>query len=201
MVYVRIKPQNKRRGILRKRHALRLNGQTHHFKAGRWYEVSEQLATALKKCRQIAGDPDSAAVFDICTREEADAIDEQEAAAKAVTLPPRKQRQRSMTPARDTSPMQQRVRDLTTPREPRPSEEQLAPVDERVARIAEHDAKYPDAGANAVTLEDVRHDEEPKMLDPDPDGAELTETEDLAEPQRVEVGRVGSGSKSRRTKR
>jgi len=76
--YVRLKPYDPRQ-----RHFLRAyfhgpSGQKFDEKRG-WYKVSEAVAQQLTALRQIESDPRSPFAFDVCTIEQAQAIDEQEA--------------------------------------------------------------------------------------------------------------------------
>ncbi len=75
--YVRLKPFDPR-----KRHLLRtyMHGPTRQSfdEARGWYSVDQSLATYLAAVRQVESDPDSPLAFDVCTFEEAQAIDARE---------------------------------------------------------------------------------------------------------------------------
>ena len=67
-MYVRVKHYNPKKGFFIQRY--HTNGQLFQEQKG-WYLVDESLAKLLKKKRQVANDPDSRPIFDICTKEEA----------------------------------------------------------------------------------------------------------------------------------
>jgi hypothetical protein len=75
--YVRLKPFDPRR-----RHVLRtyMHGPTRQsFDESRgWYQVADDLAAYLATVRQVESEPESPDAFDVCTFEEAQAIDARE---------------------------------------------------------------------------------------------------------------------------
>jgi len=76
---VRLKPHNPRRGHVLRRYTYR----SIKFQEDRgWYRVDRKIAEYLRGVRQVAGNEHSPLAFDVCTPQEARAIDarEQEAA-------------------------------------------------------------------------------------------------------------------------
>jgi hypothetical protein len=78
---VRIKPYNKRRGHVLRR--LTFRGYRYDAAQG-WYEVSDSLANELKKLKQTS-DKYADPAFDVCTRAEAKAIQEEEIGARSMS--------------------------------------------------------------------------------------------------------------------
>jgi len=77
--FVRLKPYDPRRGHVLQRYTYR----GIKFQADRgWYRVEKDVADYLRDVRQVATDEHSPAAFDVCTEEEARAIDKQEKAAE-----------------------------------------------------------------------------------------------------------------------
>lgn len=72
---VRIKPYDKRRGHLLRTY--RVGGKFYEGKKG-WYEIEASVAEVLAEVKQST-DPHAPNGFDICTRAEAERIDEEEA--------------------------------------------------------------------------------------------------------------------------
>ena len=80
---VRLKPHDPRRGYVMRRYTYR--GIKFHVERG-WYRVTKDVADYLKDIRQVAGQEHSPPAFDICSDQEAMAIDAKEkkgAASKA----------------------------------------------------------------------------------------------------------------------
>ena len=72
---VRLKPHDPRRGYVMRRYTYR--GIKFHVERG-WYRVEKAVADYLKDIRQVAGQEHSPPAFDICTDDEAKAIDAKE---------------------------------------------------------------------------------------------------------------------------
>lgn len=69
---VRLKPHDPRRGFVLRRYTYR--GIKFHEERG-WYRVEKAVADYLCRIRQVAGDEHSPPAFDVCTDEEAKALD------------------------------------------------------------------------------------------------------------------------------
>jgi hypothetical protein len=72
---VRLKPYNPKRGYLLRRFTYR--GIRFQEERG-WYRVDEEIAKYLSDVRQVDSDLDSSPAFDVCTEEEARALEEKE---------------------------------------------------------------------------------------------------------------------------
>jgi len=72
---VRLKPHDPRRGCVLRRFAYR--GIKFHQERG-WYRVEQAVADYLCAVRQVAGDEHSPLGFDVCTDDEAKALDARE---------------------------------------------------------------------------------------------------------------------------
>jgi len=71
MKFVRIRPYDKRRGQLVRRYVYR--GFRFEVERG-WYEVEDHIAEALEGVLTFPDNPDSKPVFDVSTREDAEAL-------------------------------------------------------------------------------------------------------------------------------
>ena len=69
---VRLKPHDPRRGYVLRRYTYR--GIKFHEERG-WYRVEKSVADYLRQIRQVAGDEHSPPAFDVCTDDEAKAVD------------------------------------------------------------------------------------------------------------------------------
>jgi len=72
---VRLKPYDPRRGHVLRRYTY--SGVKIHEERG-WHRVSKSVADYLKTVRQVAGDDYSPLAFDVCTDDEAKALDARE---------------------------------------------------------------------------------------------------------------------------
>jgi len=72
---VRLKPHDPRRGFVLRRYTYR--GIKFHDERG-WYRVEKVVADYLRGIRQVAGDDHSPPAFDVCTGDEAKALDTRE---------------------------------------------------------------------------------------------------------------------------
>jgi len=72
---VRLKPHDPRRGYVLRRYTYR--GIKFHDERG-WYRVEKAVADYLRQIRQVAGDEHSPPAFDVCTDDEAKAVDARE---------------------------------------------------------------------------------------------------------------------------
>ena len=72
---VRLKPHDPRRGHVMRRYTYR--GIKFHVERG-WYRVEKPVADYLKDVRQVVGQEHSPPAFDICSDDEAKAIDAKE---------------------------------------------------------------------------------------------------------------------------
>lgn len=72
---VRLRPYNPKRGCLLRRFTYR---GIRFMEDRGWYRVDEDIAGYLKGVRQVDSDPDSSLAFDVCTEEEARALEEKE---------------------------------------------------------------------------------------------------------------------------
>ena len=72
---VRLKPYDPRRGCVLRRYTYR--GIKFHDERG-WYRVEKVVADYLRGIRQVAGDDHSPPAFDVCTGDEAKALDTRE---------------------------------------------------------------------------------------------------------------------------
>lgn len=75
---VRLKPHNPKRGHVLKTYTY---GGVKFLGERGWYRVNASLGEELRDIRQVHDDQDSSPAFDVCTEEEAKAIDEKEADA------------------------------------------------------------------------------------------------------------------------
>ena len=78
---VRLKSHDPRRGHVLRRYTYQ--GIRFHEERG-WYRVEKPVADYLRTVRQQAGDPYSPLAFDVCSDEEAKALDTQEKEAATV---------------------------------------------------------------------------------------------------------------------
>ena len=90
--FVRLKPVDPRTGHVVRDFSQRFEGRFYRFREpGVWCEVPTKLAALLAAARQSPQRPNSPAVFDVCTKTEALALDqkaeEKREAAKAVVEP------------------------------------------------------------------------------------------------------------------
>lgn len=69
---VRLKPHDPRRGFVLRRFSYR--GITFHPDRG-WYRVESEVGGYLRTVRVVADDPHSPLAFDVCSAEEAEALD------------------------------------------------------------------------------------------------------------------------------
>lgn len=69
---VRIKPFDAKRGYRTRRYTV---FSTRFEESRGWYRVAEEVAEYLKTIHQVPGDEDTPLVFDVCTEEQAGAID------------------------------------------------------------------------------------------------------------------------------
>ena len=72
---VRLKPHDPRRGFVLRRYTYR--GIKFHDERG-WYRVEKAVAEYLREVRQVPGDEHSPPAFDVCTGDEAKALDARE---------------------------------------------------------------------------------------------------------------------------
>lgn len=72
---VRLKPHDPRRGYVLRRYTYR--GIKFQCERG-WYRVEKPVADYLRRIRQVAGDEHSPPAFDVCTADEARALDARE---------------------------------------------------------------------------------------------------------------------------
>lgn len=72
---VRLRPYNPKRGCLLRRFTYR---GIRFMEDRGWYRVDEEIAGYLRGVRQVDSDPDSSLAFDVCTEEEARALEEKE---------------------------------------------------------------------------------------------------------------------------
>jgi hypothetical protein len=72
---VRLKPHDPRRGFVLRRYTYR--GIKFHEERG-WYRVDEAVADYLRDVHQVIGDEHSPPAFDVCSDEDAKAIDARE---------------------------------------------------------------------------------------------------------------------------
>jgi len=81
----RIYPRSPAKGYLARTYLLTNSGYGKFEVHRGWYEIDEEVIPRLRRARNRHGDPDSKPVFQICTAEEAAAIDraEEEEVAKA----------------------------------------------------------------------------------------------------------------------
>ncbi|MCG8424392.1 MAG: hypothetical protein MJE77_41395 [Proteobacteria bacterium] len=77
---VRLKPYSKKKGHLLRRYTYK--GIKFDHQRG-WYRVAKPIADYLAEVRQTADDPDTPLAFDVCTDDEARAMDEAETDANA----------------------------------------------------------------------------------------------------------------------
>lgn len=80
---VRIKRGERKQGFLLRRYTYK--GIKFVVEKG-WYRVDKDVADHLEKVRQVPGDEHSREAFDVCTDEEAKAIDERESREERPTL-------------------------------------------------------------------------------------------------------------------
>lgn len=165
----RLKPYNEK-----KRHLTRvytIEGARFFGERG-WYEVSDALAEKLKVLHQDYHDDDSPMLFDVCTPEQAEKIEEKESEVVETKASARRPAQ---------AEIRQRVQRLTNPSES--------------GDMTSDDVKTPKA-AEPVNAEP--EGKEQQMLDPDPEGKELSE-DDEDEGRAVAVGRVSPATSGRST--
>ena len=72
---VRLKPHDPRRGHVLRRFTFR--GIKFHDDRG-WYRVDKSIAYYLREVHQVPGDEHTSLAFDVCTDDEAKALDEKE---------------------------------------------------------------------------------------------------------------------------
>ncbi len=77
-MFVRLKPLDPRRKFVLRRYAY---AGIHFHEARGWHRVEPEIAEHLRAARQMEFDAYSPAAFDVCTEEEAQAIDARERAA------------------------------------------------------------------------------------------------------------------------
>ncbi len=171
--YVRLKPYNKRRGHLVRTYTY--EGMKFVGERG-WTTVSLSMGEKLKTLRQDENDPDSAKLFDVCTRAEADALEREEQTRTGPLAVADAQRAAVMnrTPA------------------PRPATDRLTrrqsmnpPADNAETRgaLREFDHAWDSDGSNTTVPPEGKRI---PMLDPAPDG----ELDDHDEGRVSAVGRV-----------
>jgi hypothetical protein len=81
---VRLKPYDPKKGLLLKQYSYR----GIRFQAGRgWYKVNGQVAAYLEGVHSVPGDNDTPLAFDVCTPDEARAMDEKDRKAARQVLP------------------------------------------------------------------------------------------------------------------
>jgi hypothetical protein len=84
IMLVRLKPHDPKKGLLLKQYTY----QGIRFQAGRgWYQVNRQVAAYLKDVHSIPGDEDTPLAFDVCTPDQARAMDENDRKAARQALP------------------------------------------------------------------------------------------------------------------
>lgn len=74
MKKVRIKPYNFRKGHVVSKYTYGPTGQRFEEKTG-WYNVDDSTAEKLKKLHQLESDPDSPAMFDVLSPEDAEELE------------------------------------------------------------------------------------------------------------------------------
>lgn len=196
--YARIKPYNPKKGLTLQRYTVL--GQVYLESKG-WYPIdSEELARALKKLRVDENNEESPPVFDVCTLDEANQIDEQEA---------RKARHGERRTARDASGAEDWSGTVTTRQIPTRSEKNKGKDAERLEKLRGREQEEDDepdeldeslsANRTLQKLNDKRREEGEEgsggkgMLDPDPTGAEAKRMAAASDPGRVtQVGKVNS---------
>jgi hypothetical protein len=163
----RLKPYNEK-----KRHLTRvymIDGARFFSERG-WYEVSDALGEKLKVLHQDYHDDDSPMLFDVCTPEQAEKIDEKESAVVETKASARRPAQ---------AEIRRRVQSLTNAES---------------GDMTSDDVKTPKAEQPMLDPEEGK--EQPPMLDPDPEGKELSE-DDEDEGRAVAVGRVAPATSGR----
>ena len=81
---VRLKPHDPKKGLLLKQYTY----QGIRFQAGRgWYKVNGQVAAYLESVHSVPGDNDTPLAFDVCTPDEARAMDEKNRKAARQVVP------------------------------------------------------------------------------------------------------------------
>lgn len=105
---VRLKPYNPKRGFKVRRYIVSSARLRLDVDRG-WYEVDAALALKLSQLRQESTDPDSPPLCDVCTREEAIALEEREKEAEE-----RASARRPHSEVRVHSPTRRNAPDLTT---------------------------------------------------------------------------------------
>jgi hypothetical protein len=84
IMLVRLKPHDPKKGLLLKQYTY----QSIRFQAGRgWYKVNGQVAAYLKSVHSVPGDNDTPLAFDVCTPDEARAMDEKDRKAARQVVP------------------------------------------------------------------------------------------------------------------
>jgi hypothetical protein len=84
LMLVRLKPHDPKKGLLLKQYTY----QGIRFQAGRgWYQVNRKVAAYLKDVHSIPGDEDTPLAFEVCTPDEARAMDENDRKAARQVLP------------------------------------------------------------------------------------------------------------------
>jgi hypothetical protein len=84
IMLVRLKPHDPKKGLLLKQYTY----QGIRFQAGRgWYKVNGQVAAYLESVHSVPGDNDTPLAFDVCTPDEARAMDEDDRKAARRVVP------------------------------------------------------------------------------------------------------------------
>jgi hypothetical protein len=84
IMLVRLKPHDPKKGLLLKQYTY----QGIRFQAGRgWYKVNGQVAAYLESVHSVPGDKDTPLAFDVCTPDEARAMDEKDRKAARQVVP------------------------------------------------------------------------------------------------------------------
>ena len=101
---VRLKPYDPRRGHVVRRFTYR--GIKFHEERG-WYRVASEVAEYLRAVRQVQSDEHAPLAFDVCTEEEARALDDEE--AKEIT------RSKASDPVETTTTTSETEEEASTP--------------------------------------------------------------------------------------
>ncbi len=132
---IRLKPYNPRKGYVTRRYHVR--GTLFREDRG-WYECKDpEFADYLEKLHQRSGDEDSPLLFDVCTREEAQAIEEREASSpnQASVSAPNPTRRTTVT-SQDTARDRERKVDPNLPMIDPAAEDEKAEADAAAAEEA-----------------------------------------------------------------